>query len=591
MAKEDHPKKLAKKHKTKQLISVQNVKEYGRSKIVYVEKVDGVKATRTITDPEITFFHSKPEFAKEHIQKMPRYVPVAEVEAVTVKFNTMFDDIIELIDKLDHRDSIVDSYIDHYNACIKGKLRKTELRELHGHPCIFQSDVDIADYYVKRYKIEAGDQLDIKAPLFKAYSDIEVDNTDYDDFPDEELAPCAIDSISLVLDLPVNECWLFLLRDPTNPLCLEFEKGKGVPALRKQLIKEFEVEDLKVLWFDDELELIESYFYAVNEKFVPDTISFWNMGFDARTFMNRIKQLAGEAAISSIMCPKEFSDNGQVFYWQDKNAKDRAEDKSSLTITSKTTWIDQMLAYASIRKTQGKKDSYALDSVLEDEIGQGKVDLEGVSLRRLRHEDYAKYAYYSCVDSLGLMKLEHKNKDFDLLYTLSIMSNARFQKARTKTITLKMMALDYFNDRGIVAANNANIVSLNREKVRKEHKFRGAIVADPSLLTPGQGEVIYDNPTDLVFKRAIDFDFSSMYPRIIISGNMDPSTMYGKLVLTGPSGSPFVNPDLPEDEAPIEYAQEFMDTFASGSMIAVGSKWMDLPDESEIMSIISQVEE
>jgi DNA polymerase elongation subunit (family B) len=571
-----------------QLINTQSVGFNAGQKIMYIEKVNNKKQMRMVNKPTITFYHSKPEFASKHIKEKPRYVPSDEITPITVPYKDLFVTIMELIDQLDDTPSFK-LFCDHYNAVQDGRKRKNEMKELHAHPCIFQSDIDIADFHVGKYKSEAGELLDQTSPLVKAFSDIEVNNTDYEGFPDEELAPCEIDSISIVLGEPYNTLFLFLLRNPENPQIAEYENNGGVERVSKKLLTDYPLlEEVKHFFFDKELDLLVAYFHLVNEDIRPDTISFWNMKFDARTIQNRLLILEGEGADAKVMCPEDMQKVSKVFYWEDTKAKDLADKKDSFTITSYTNWIDQMLTYASIRKTGGKKDSYALDDILEEEIGQGKVDMQGSTIRTLRVDNYELYVEYSSVDSLGLWMLELKVCDFDTIYSLSLLSNTRFQKARTKTVTLKMMAVEFLNSNGVMISNNTNMLSLGCEKVVKTHKFKGAFVADPSLVMKGIGEAIYGVNSDLIFKSAIDFDFKALYPSIMISGNMDPSCLFGKLVIFGPSGTPFVNPDIPEDEAPVEYIQEFMNTYISDCNIATGSIWMGLPNEEELLDLMFQ---
>ena len=88
------------------------------------------------------------------------------------------------------------------------KAQAGNLKNILKHPWIYDSDMDIADRYIKYFDEEF--EADQNYKLHKCYYDIEVDlapeglvkdskgHIGYMGFPNEEIAPCPVNIITLV---------------------------------------------------------------------------------------------------------------------------------------------------------------------------------------------------------------------------------------------------------------------------------------------------------------------------------------------------------------------------------------------------------
>jgi DNA polymerase elongation subunit (family B) len=328
--------------------------------------------------------------------------------------------------------------------------------------------------------------------------------------------------------------------------------------------------------YNDELDMIEDYFNVINEHERPDIVCFWNMSFDIQTFINRIKYL-NKGDFESIMCPKEFQSIKKAYWYEDKKCNDISDSKNAFQIAGWTSYHDQMIVYAVIRKTMGKKESYALEAIAQEELGYGKQDMKGYTFKEFAYKDYPQFVEYSMNDSIVLRDIENKVADMEQMYAISQMTRTRMEKAMTKTICLKNMAAQFFFDRDLILSNNPNTSKLEHSDDKNE-KFKGAFVADPALLD-NTGMFVGGTRSDRIFERVCDLDLSSLYPSIILAYNIDFATMFGKVDIW----------DCDENGDDINRSEEFMNNWVSDDMVAIGAKWMNLPSAEELVLEFSEV--
>lgn len=284
--------------------------------------------------------------------------------------------------------------------------------------------------------------------------------------------------------------------------------------------------------------------------------------------INRLKNNFNVIDPSSIMSPKD-SIYKNVNYYTDSRSSDIADKGDSFTTSSYTNWVDQMILYANMRKTSGKKESYSLDSVSNDELGKSKLEFnEDETIRNLPWKDFKKFFKYNVKDVFLLYLIEQKVGDIDILNMLAMLTRTRIDKATRKTISLRNLAHDFHRQNNLVLSNNRNLTYGGESK--GSESFRGAYVSNP-LLNAAVGLLINGKRSKFVFRNVIDVDLSSLYPSIIIAFNIDKSTQIGKVVM--------FDPKTKENAAP-----EFMDSIQSQDWASVGPKYFKLPDMEEMLN-------
>ena len=173
-----------------------------------------------------------------------------------------------------------------------------------------------------------------------------------------------------------------------------------------------------------------------------------------------------------------------------------------------------------------------------------------------------------------MQHLEKNNKDIDLLYALSILTETRMNKAMTKTTSLKNMAAKFFKEQGYVMSNNRNVdygEDRSQDDTEKKEKFRGAYVADPMLLD-NAGINVLGIPSNRIFEKVCDLDLSSLYPSIMLTFNVDTYTQHGKLVIDRGDG--------------VDVSDAFTDSVHTRNHVAIGRDWFSLPSVEEMIQIV-----
>jgi len=102
-----------------------------------------------------------------------------------------------------------------------------------------------------------------------------------------------------------------------------------------------------------------------------------------------------------------------------------------------------------------------------------------------------------------------------------------------------------------------------------------------------------------VFDNVIDMDFSSMYPHIIISFNIERHTMICKIIIPDVTEDRYDHIFNDEDIIDVEYSEDdseeekeielgydsgkdFLDNYLTKDTLSMGTKWFNLPDVNEV---------
>ncbi|MCK5020548.1 MAG: hypothetical protein KAS32_26250 [Candidatus Peribacteraceae bacterium] len=154
--------------------------------------------------------------------------------------------------------------------------------------------------------------------------------------------------------------------------------------------------------------------------------------------------------------------------------------------------------------TEGR-ESYKLGAIATLELGEGKVEYEG-SLDELYMKDLNKFIRYSGQDTKLLNDLDETLGHIDLKNELRRICGSTWKFTESTTGQVDPLCISYAKKQGMVC-RTADIHAL-------DSNFVGAYVRNP---IPG------------IHSWLVDFDFTSLYPSIIVSCNMGPDTYIGKI--------------------------------------------------------------
>lgn len=203
----------------------------------------------------------------------------------------------------------------------------------------------------------------------------------------------------------------------------------------------------------------------------PDILAFWNIDFDMNKMIQAMEKRGYDLGqvFSDPKIPREFK---QFRYIQGPAQKVTASGHTMALapaerwheVVCPASWyaLDAMCVYLKLRIAGGKKPSYALDAILNDELGIRKLKFEeanhlsGASWHRFMQERYPiEYCIYNLFDCISVEMLDEKTTDLQTMISLMCAHSEyrRFPSQPRRTCDdLHFLALE----NGLVCASTSN---------------------------------------------------------------------------------------------------------------------------------------
>lgn len=569
------------------------------------------------------------------------FIEQSKVDKIMVYSDMLYREIALRTDSTAFYDRVITNY--------PQKKQVYNLKNLLKHNYIYDADMDISDRYIKYFNEEYDSDQNYK--LRKLSFDIEVDlmpngfdDKGYIGFPDEKLAPCPVNIITVV-DNMTHDVYTLTVNNPKNIQQEEFNLHlKDEEENIKKILKEehnYLANNVSITVYNTEKDCIEGFFKLVH-TLDPDFASAWNSKFDIMTMMNRLIKLYNKdpelksAGIQGNDKMVMAVSDGRVFIQKDDKGEDvylspfayytthpeqaLVDRMDTFNVLDGVNWVDAMLLYANIRKTSGLKESYSLDAIANEELGKEKLDYTGYTIKNLAWKNYRRFVSYNILDVVLLNLLEEKNLDFDMLQRLSEITNTRKEKVFKKTISLKNFVCKFAEQQGYVMGNNKNAHYgdegsyfdanfLNKKEVAEsdpkylaafaKKENYGAYVGDPNLNDYCGIKDCAGKNSMFIFEHVFDEDFSSLYPSIIRAYSLSPNTQVGKFYLLD---SHIKNKLLSEfgyeglfavskneeatadgDASVDDISTTLVDSLESQDWGKIGQKYFDLPSTANII--------
>jgi len=244
-------------------------------------------------------------------------------------------------------------------------------------------------------------------------------------------------------------------------------------------------ENSEILVFSNEKSML--YEFAKDlKKLDPDIITGWNViNFDIRYIVNRMAKLG--------ISPNLLSKFGETFVHKYGDFADILG----------YSCIDMLFLYRSFTFT--KEESYTLDYISKKVLGYGKLDT-GSSFSKSYRNDINKAIDYNIHDVKLVVELNNALKHISLQNDLRQTCATSF-----KSSTGQMSKLDSLL---VYELKKRNLSSKSADQETEKDKLPGAFVKDPII-------GIHDD--------IVDFDFTSLYPSLIMTYNLGLNTFVGKL--------------------------------------------------------------
>lgn len=544
------------------------IKEYEYHDFAYITVKDistGEKELITIEEPEMIIYFVKPEF--RNYDYYPAHMLLSKCYQKKVKYRKVIESIVK-----ESNDEDLKNY---YKTC--KSYNYDTIKNIHKYPYVLASDYDYPNYFRIEWLLHYHNP-NIRLDITKMYLDIEVDSIDIVGFP--KPGECPINAISLIDEFE-STVYVFLLRNNKNPQIEEFESNISnfLDNCHNMFDESYGDLKYKIFMFDEEIKLIQQTF-ALIHKLKRDFLLIWNMSFDIPYIIARIQELGYNHY--DILCDNDFTTQ-ICYYKRDVNHYDWKVRNDQFILSSYTVFLDQMSQYIKIRKGKAELKSVKLNNIAWKELKDEKLDYsDEANIKTLPYINYNKFVLYNIKDTLLQMGIERRTHDTDNTLISALSNATQYQNLFSQTIVLKSFAYISYYQQGYIIGNNKNIEygkeDEEDDKKNKGKNFEGALVCDP-MLNDYVGINIFGKPSKFIFKHVIDYDFTSHYPMITISHNINQETMIGKIVL---SGFEHLNPD--STDILYDQGKAFIEDILTKDNSYIGNTYFNLPTTEEIIN-------
>ena len=339
--------------------------------------------------------------------------------------------------------------------------------------------------------------------------------------------------------------------------------------------------DYKLFFYDYEIELIRDLFATIH-KCDPDFCEGWNSSaFDLDFIIARIQMLGEDPA--DIMCDSGWKVKVVKNYVDMRNRNNLAERGDYTFISGHTVFMDQMIQYASRRKSKiGSFASFKLDDIGEKEAKVKKLDYHHITndITQLPFLDFETFILYNIMDVTVQKCIEKKTQDLEYIFAKCVANNTNYRKGHRQTVYLvNRMANDWYK-MGYIIGNNINKWN------EKPPKFLGALVGESVNTNDFSKVKSVDGRSLWISDNLIDFDFKSLYPSIIIGNNIAPNTQVGRIDIDHKvyenENAYFI------EETKYSRGGEFVENFVTDNTLEFCHRWLHLANVKEFLDDIEE---
>jgi len=240
----------------------------------------------------------------------------------------------------------------------------------------------------------------------------------------------------------------------------------------------------------DEQQLLKEFIIWWQDNY-PDVITGWNTEFfDIPYLIRRIDRELGEA-MSKKLSPWGYLNERKTFI---KGNEEIHYDIQGIA------HLDYLALYKKF--TYQKQESYRLDYICQEELGEGKLELPGEDFKDSYTNFWQTFVEYNIRDTELVYRLDDKMRLIELCLTMAY--NAKINYEDVFSQVRMWDAIIYNHLRKKMIAIPAKTGS------GKDAQFEGAYVKDPILG---------------LHKWVASFDLNSLYPHLIMQYNISPETL------------------------------------------------------------------
>ena len=249
-------------------------------------------------------------------------------------------------------------------------------------------------------------------------------------------------------------------------------------------------EDVIYVNCKDEQNLL-TQFLEFWSKSHPDVITGWNTDFfDMPYLIRRIERELGDGE-SNKLSPWGYVNERKTFI------KGNEEIHYDIVGIAQLDYLELYKKY-----TYSKQESYRLDYIAEQELGDKKKVNPGDSFKDFYTNHWQQFVDYNIQDVELVDRLEDKMRLIELHLTMAYNAKINFEDVYSQVRMWDTIIYNHLRKKGIVVPAKTHS--------GKDAQFEGAYVKDPIIG---------------LHKWMASFDLNSLYPHLIMQYNISPETL------------------------------------------------------------------
>ena len=241
-----------------------------------------------------------------------------------------------------------------------------------------------------------------------------------------------------------------------------------------------------------EQDLLENFLQFWHEA-EPDIISGWNVkSFDIPYLYHRLTNLFGEAVANRLSPFNMLLQHDAEFYGKPTVYYD-------ILGIATLDYLELFRKYA----PNASQESYKLDHIAHVELNERKLSFdEYETLNQLWEQDHQKFIEYNIKDTALVEQLNAKGQLIEMAMTLAYDNLTNYEDVYSQVRMWEVICYNHLRKK--------NIVVPPKQHHSKSTSYEGAYVKEPQIG---------------LFEWVVSFDLASLYPHLIMQGNLSPETI------------------------------------------------------------------
>jgi DNA polymerase elongation subunit (family B) len=249
--------------------------------------------------------------------------------------------------------------------------------------------------------------------------------------------------------------------------------------------------DVKYIHCNNEHHMLKEFVIFWQNNY-PDVITGWNTDFfDIPYLVKRIEITLGELFVKKLS-PWGYINERKTFI--------RGNEEIHYDIHG-ISQLDYLELYKKFTYT--KQESYRLDYIASEELGEGKLDLPGDTFKESYTNHWQTFVDYNIRDTELVDRLEDKMKLIELCVTMAYMAKINYEDVFSPIKMWDAIIYNHLRKKRIA-------IPAKGQGYGKDSQFEGAYVKDPIVG---------------LHNWVASFDLASLYPHLIMQYNISPETL------------------------------------------------------------------